>query len=44
MGNGLSISEMLLYVGNDLEMWEMAKICGKWRKYLKIGLNMWEMS
>ena len=18
---------------NDLEMWEMAKICGKWRKY-----------
>ena len=22
----------------------MAKLCGKWRKYLTIGLNMWEMS
>ena len=31
-------------MGNDLEMWEMAKICRKWRKYLTIGLNMWEMS
>ena len=29
---------------NDLEMWEMAKKFGKWRKYLTIGLNMWEMS
>ena len=25
-------------------MWEMAQKCGKWRKYLTIGLNMWEMS
>ena len=31
-------------MGNDFEMWEMAKICGKWRKYLTIGLNMWEMT
>ena len=25
-------------------MWEMAKICGKWLKYLTIGLNSWEMA
>ena len=22
----------------------MAKICGKWLKYLRKGLNMWEMT
>ena len=25
-------------------MWEMAKIYGKWLKYLRNGLNMWEMT
>ena len=23
---------------------EMAKICGKWLKYLRNGLNIWEMT
>ena len=23
---------------------EMAKVCGKWMKYLRIGLNIWEMT
>ena len=30
-------------MGNDLDIWEVAKICGKWVKYLTNGLNMWEM-
>ena len=25
-------------------MWEMAKMCGKWLKYLMNCLNMWEMT
>ena len=25
-------------------MWEMAKICGKWLKYLTNGLINWEMT
>ena len=25
-------------------MLEMAKICAKWLKYLRNGLNMWEMT
>ena len=25
-------------------MLEMAKICGKWLKYLRNGLNMWGMT
>ena len=28
----------LKYVGNDLDLWEIAKICGKWLKYLINGL------
>ena len=31
-------------MGNDLDMWERAKICGKWLKYLTNGINMWEMT
>ena len=23
---------------------EMAKVCGKWLKYLRNGLNIWEMT
>ena len=34
----------LKYVGNDVDLWEIAKICGKWLKYLINGLNMWEMT
>ena len=26
------------------DMLEMAKICVKWLKYLRNGLNMWEMT
>ena len=29
------------YVGNNVDMWEMAKIYGKWLKYLKNGLINW---
>ena len=32
----------LKYVGYDVDMWEMAKICGKWLKYLTNGLINWE--
>ena len=28
----------LKYVGNDVDLWEIAKICGKWLKYLINGL------
>ena len=30
-------------MGNDVDLWEIAKICWKWLKYLINGLNMWEM-
>ena len=26
------------------DMFQMAKICVKWLKYLRSGLNMWEMT
>ena len=29
-------------MGNDIDMWEMEKICGKWLRYLANGLNDWE--
>ena len=29
-------------MGNDIDMWEMAKICGKWLRYLANGLINWE--
>ena len=28
-------------MGNDVDLWEMAKICGEWLKYLTNGLKMW---
>ena len=31
-------------MGNDVDLWEIAHICGKWLKYLINGLNMWEMT
>ena len=29
----------LKYVGNDVDLWEIAKICRKWLKYLINGLT-----
>ena len=31
-------------MGNDVDLWEKAKRCGKWLKYFINGLNMWEMT
>ena len=31
-------------MGNNVDSWELAKICGKWLKYLTNGLIMWEMT
>ena len=42
--NGLSISETVKYVGNDVDLWEMAKICGKWLKYLTNGFINYKMT
>ena len=28
-------------MGNDVDMWEMAKICGKWLKYLGNDLDIY---
>ena len=30
-------------MANDVDLYEIVKICGKWLKYLKNGLNMWDM-
>ena len=42
--NGFTMLEMteefekwLIYVGNDVDMWEMTCICGKWLKYFRYG-------
>ena len=29
---------------NDVDLWEMAKLSGKWFKFLTNGLIMWEMT
>ena len=34
----------LKYVGNDVDLWEMAEMCRKWLKYFTCGLNMWELT
>ena len=31
-------------MGNDVDLWKMAKIYGKSLKYLINGLNMWELT
>ena len=45
MGNDEYMWEMaeefekrLKYVGNDVDLWKTAKICGKWLKFLINGL------
>ena len=30
-------------MGNDVDLWEMATVYGKWPKYLTNGFNMWEL-
>ena len=42
--NGLSIRRTVQNVGNYVDMWEMAKMCLKWLKYLTNGLNLWELT
>ena len=32
----------LKYMGNDLEIWEMAKIFGKWLTYMVVALSICE--
>ena len=32
------------FVGNDVDMFEMAKMCRKWLKYLTNGLINWEVT
>ena len=34
----------LNYVGNDVDLWEIAEICGNWLKCLMNGLNNSEMT
>ena len=34
----------LKYVGNEVDLWEMSTVYGKWPKYLTIELNMWELT
>ena len=34
----------LKYVGNCVDLWEMAKIYGKLLKYLINGFNMWVLT
>ena len=36
-----AFEKRLKYVGNDVDLWEIAKIC---LKYLRNGLYMWEMT
>ena len=38
----LEFDNRLKYVGNHIDMWEMAKICRKWFRYLANGLINWE--
>ena len=41
MGELTYVCEKLpTYVENDVDMWEMTEIYGKWLKYLTYGLNM----
>ena len=30
----------LKYMGNDLEIWEMGKIFGKWLRYMVLALSI----
>ena len=41
-GNDLIFDKRLKNVENVLDIWEMAKIFGKWLKYMGQGLSIWE--
>ena len=41
MTNGLNMFEMTHIFGNFWSVWETAKICGKWRRSVGNGSNMW---
>ena len=43
-GMAYVFEKRLKYVGNDVDLWEMAKIYRKCLKYLIYGLNMWELT
>ena len=34
-----AFDKRLKYVGTDLEIWEMAKMFGKWLRYMRHGLR-----
>ena len=36
--------KLLNYVGNDVDLWEVSKVYGKWLKYLTNVLNMFELT
>ena len=42
MGKWQLFEKNLKNVENDLEIWEMAKIFGKWLRYMGHGLSIWE--
>ena len=38
------LRKTIKYVGNDVDLWEIAKIFGNWLKYLTNGSINWEMT
>ena len=49
LGNGVDIlattyEKRCQYVGNDLNILNMAKMCGKWLKNIRNGFTMLEMA
>ena len=44
VGNGFRFEKRLKYVKNDVDMFETAKKCGKWRKYSRNGVINYEMT
>ena len=40
----LKNGKLLICVDNDLSMYEMTDIRGKWLKYVGYGLDMWKMT
>ena len=36
--------KLLKYVGNDLDLWEMAQICGEMTELFDKRLKMWKMT
>ena len=39
--NGLNMCEMTYIFGIGLSVWETVKTCGKWRRSVGNGSNMW---